>query len=74
MNEKDIKIELLPEKDFVAAFVYEKQGEYKVLYYQQAAKHDADLKKQGWKLEKTIEPVEFIQDVLNNFELTPKEL
>ena len=74
MSNENIKIELLPEKDFVAAFIYKKQEEYKVLYYQQAAKHDAELKNQGWILKKTVEPAEFLQIILNGYDLIPKEL
>ena len=61
-----MKIEPIDEKHFAPAFVYFKGGEYMVLHYVQAARDHKELKDEGWEHVLTIEPILFIQNIMNN--------
>jgi hypothetical protein len=61
-----MEIDLLNEKDFCPFFIYSKNGKCKVLHFKQAAKHHNDLLKAKWKHTGTIEPLHWIQGVLND--------
>jgi len=61
-----MKIEPIDEKYISPAFIYIKGDEIKCLHYIQAAQHDKQLKSEGWKHTATVEPIEFIQNILND--------
>ena len=61
-----MEIELLGEKDFCPFFIYSKKGKCKVLHFKQAAKHHKELIINGWKHTGTIEPLHWIEGVLND--------
>lgn len=61
-----MKIEPIDEKHFAPAFMYFKGGAYLVLHYIQAYKHDKELKAEGWEHVLTIEPILFVQNIMNN--------
>jgi len=56
----------LKENDFVPFFIYKRYTVFDVLHYKQAAQSHNSLINSGWKHIATIEPLQWIESLLND--------